>query len=130
MGNDKIKKVDFKVWDTKNKILTKFIIVDNMFYFLDKFTGAWIRDDNQERFKLMQNVGYKDDNGQEMYEGDVCVYTDPGEEKQKYTFTVEWYDEAWVAKFKYGGREQLYNLWHTRIIGNSYTDKFKEEKEH
>lgn len=30
------------------------MIIDNMFYCMDKFTGVWIRDDEQERFKLVQ----------------------------------------------------------------------------
>lgn len=47
-------KIDFKAWDSKKHIWTNFMIIDNMFYCMDKFTCVWIRDDEQERFKLVQ----------------------------------------------------------------------------
>lgn len=45
--------IDFKVWDAEKHIWTNFMIIDNMFYGMDKFTGVWIRDDDQTRFKLV-----------------------------------------------------------------------------
>ena len=47
-------KIDFKVWDSKKNIWTNFMIIDNMFCGMDKFTGVRIRDDEQNRFKLVQ----------------------------------------------------------------------------
>lgn len=45
-------KINFKAWDSKMCIWTNFMIIDNMFYGMDKFTGVWVRDDDQKRFKL------------------------------------------------------------------------------
>ena len=49
--------VSFKAWDTKKEMLTNFMIIDNMLQFMDKVTGVWIRDDKQERFKLLAYTG-------------------------------------------------------------------------
>lgn len=48
-------KINFIVWDSKKRVWTNFMILDNMFYGMDKFTGVWIRDDEQKRFKLKQD---------------------------------------------------------------------------
>lgn len=53
---EKIKKIEFKAWDTEREMFTNFMIIDNMFRFMDKVTGVWIRDDEQKRFKLLQNT--------------------------------------------------------------------------
>lgn len=45
-------KLNFKVWDSKFDIWTNFMIIDNMFFAIEPFTRVWIRDDEQERFKL------------------------------------------------------------------------------
>ena len=50
-----MEKIDFKAWDTKKEMFTNFMIIDNMLKFMDKTTGVWIRDDEQKRFKLLQN---------------------------------------------------------------------------
>ena len=48
-------RIDFKAWDSEKQIWTNFMIIDNIFYGMDKFTGVWIRDDEQVRFKLVQD---------------------------------------------------------------------------
>lgn len=63
-----MKKVDFKAWDTEKEVFTNFMIVDNVLKFMDKFTGVWFRDDEQKRFKLLQNtesmqLGWKNGGG-------------------------------------------------------------------
>lgn len=130
----------FRAWDKKKDIFTNYQIVDNMLYFMDKFTGAWIRDDNQDRFALMQSTGLKDKNGKEIFEGDIvnCGYLftgSPFEEEDDYT------EDIGVIKIVNCGAvvkingdfeclvDVLNNCEDFEVIGNIYENKELLENE-
>ena len=124
MESDKIKKVDFKAWDTKREMFTNFMIVDNMFKFMDKVTGAWFRDDEQKRFKLMQSTGLFDKNGKEIYEGDIVkgysVYPETSIFEPFLMGEVHYTNRGTWDSYSYilgGFNEQV------EIIGNIYENK-------
>ncbi|EEI83523.1 hypothetical protein [Anaerococcus tetradius] len=52
MSKGRKTKLNFKVWDSKFDIWAHFMIIDNMLFVMEPFTGVWIRDDEQKRFKL------------------------------------------------------------------------------
>ena len=75
----------FRTWDKTKEIFTNYQIVDDMLYFMDKFTGVWKRDDNQDRFVLMQSTGYKDKKGTEIFIGDIVkIYIEDREDYKVY----------------------------------------------
>lgn len=75
----------FRAWDKTKEVFTNYQIVDDMLYFMDKFTGVWKRDDNQDRFVLMQSTGYKDKKGTEIFIGDIVkIYIEDREEYKVY----------------------------------------------
>lgn len=75
----------FRAWDKTKEVFTNYQIVDGMLYFMDKFTGVWKRDDNQDRFVLMQSTGYKDKKGTEIFIGDIVkIYIEDREDSKVY----------------------------------------------
>lgn len=88
----------FRAWDKTKEIFTNYQIVDDMLYFMDKFTGVWIRDDNQDRFAIMQSTGLKDKNGKEIFDGDIvnCGYLFNG---SPFDELDEYEEEKGVVKF-------------------------------
>ena len=116
----------FRAWDKKKNTFTNYQIVDDMLYFMDKFTGVWIRDDNQDRFALMQSTGLFDKYGVEIYEGDIL--TDEGNfendywdyatiefDKTDYTYYIHWKRKEVC--------ENITDCYKYTVTGNIYENK-------
>jgi uncharacterized phage protein (TIGR01671 family) len=105
-----MKKIKFRAWDSESEIMI-FDIQNNINY--GKFSFPFII--NNDRFSVMQFTGLHDENGFEIYEGDI-VETVYG------SFAVEWNDDT--CKFQYPNGMDINDgeMYGTTkyVIGNIY----------
>ena len=130
----------FRAYDKKKNTFTNYQIVDDMLYFMDKFSGVWIRDDNQDRFALMQSTGLFDKNRKEIFEEDIvnCGYLFNG---SPFDELDEYEEEKGVVKFlncgfniKFKNDTNLFidimeSCEDIEVIGNIYENKELIENE-
>lgn len=126
----------FRACEEEKNTWTNWKCYDNMFYFMNKYTGVWIRDDEFERFTLMQYTGLKDKNGIDVYEGDIIHAEghcqgegnfNTGEHDYNFTGVVIWDKKQLTYTCS---RYKLSELDEVTIIGNIYenSELIGEEK--
>ena len=66
-----MREIKFRAWDKDLKSWTNYSIDDDLLMFYDKRGECWEIDQEGERFILCQYTGLKNNNGKEIYEGDI-----------------------------------------------------------
>ena len=126
-----MREIKFRAWNSEYKQmwydgghLNLSITINGVLGSPDPYYGT----DLSENFVLMQYTGFKDDNGVEIYEGDILERTDSEKER----FVIEFDNDKCGLMLNYYETDELYNfeeLPDCRIIGNVYAsfEQFKNE---
>ena len=139
------REIKFRAWDKVNKIM----VVSNQLLHLEfdkdgvNWIGAWGSDYDSEgdqcqktfqmekdNFELMQFTGLKDENGKELYEGDVIRFEEPVYEKDILELPVMFLEGEFIALFDMGSQEHyipLHEIGDFEVIGNIYESSLKED---
>lgn len=141
-----MREIKFRVWDKDSKTMYSSEVIDTINFYDGTVTCSsggyneieW--DCDIDNSVLMQYTGFKDDDGTEIYEGDILEGLFPfteidGTDKVGYAKGKIFFDEAGTWKVKSSGYTDDLCDWmneeNTKVIGNIYETPgmFEEERE-
>ncbi|WP_455756508.1 YopX family protein [Sulfurimonas sp.] len=113
------KVVKFRTYDTQAQKML-FWDKDNQDFLL-KFCLS-----TQHNYKIMQYIGTKDKNKQEVYEGDICIYIN---QKGQHIGEVKWINTLNAFRLVFVDREEFFFISNdNEIIGNRFENPELLEK--
>ncbi len=114
-------KPKFRAWDKISKNMFPVMMIDfgQSYVMIEEINGLWCERDFDD-IELMQSTGLVDENGKEIFEGDVVhAY---GEDAYLIG-VIEYFDNAYCIKNKNGIYNPLWtNAEQFEIIGNIWED--------
>ena len=126
-----MKELKFKAWDIREK---RMHVIDRLglhgfshdFYSRDAVVCD-VRQNDKERYIILQFTGLNDKNGEEMYDGDIIKCTDGADEIDIYDSdtglgVVEWNNEYsfWSISKIENGLGDILHKGYVEIVGNIY----------
>ncbi len=113
--------IKFRAWDPSEEKVMPVKCIDwaNNLCTVDE--GDNTITDNIDMFELMQFTGLKDDNGTEVYEGDIIQFGAQLGSKSEVEFIIK--NSGFLVRDKFGDWQWLYDVLastNSKVIGNVY----------
>jgi len=116
------REIEFRAWDNKSRIMIHGN--NGLMIFVTSGVLAWQFADElnilesytkQNRYKLMQFTGLKDNTGKKIFEGDIVKTNEAA-----WIAEVIWGRDGWICNDRDGGFATHCDWEHYEIIGNIY----------
>lgn len=110
-----MREIKFLAWDKKTKQICVVLETDfKNWVLLEKLKGQRLNERKYSEVVLMQYTGLNDKNGNELYEGDIVVFTNKEADNRPVEITWENYQTLFDSGFLIGNK-----LTNVKIIDNT-----------